>query len=68
MAGLTQQLNGLNLLQQPAGVPTSSAHVAPPQDPANGWLPNGAAADNMMFYQGGSGNGWADPRSGTALM
>lgn len=70
MAGLTQQLNGLNLLQQPAGVPTSTAHVAtPPQDPANGWLPNGAAADNMMFYQNGSANGgWADPRSGTALM
>jgi hypothetical protein len=69
MAGLTQQLNGFNLLQQPAGVPTSSAHVAAaPQDPSNGWLPNSAAADNMMFYQNGSGNGWADPRSGTALM
>lgn len=70
MAGLTQQLNGLNLLQQqPAGVPTSTAHVAAPQDPAGGWLPNGAAADSMMFYQNGSANGgWADPRSGTALM
>lgn len=68
MAGLAQQLNNLNLLQQPGGVPTSAGHVAPTQD-ANGWLPNGAAADSMMFYQNGGANGaWADPRSGTALM
>jgi hypothetical protein len=68
MAGLTQQLNGFNLLQQQAGVPTSAAHVAPPQDPTNGWLPNGAP-DNMMFYHNSGTNGaWADPRSGTALM
>jgi hypothetical protein len=65
MAGLTQHLNGLNL-QLPAGVPTSTGHVpAPAQD--NGWLPNGA--DNMMFYpNGGVNGGWADPRSGTALL
>jgi epithelial splicing regulatory protein 1/2 len=62
MAGLTQQLNGFNLLQQQAGVPTSAAHVAPPQDPTNGWLPNGAP-DNMMFYHNSGTNGaWADPR------
>lgn len=68
MAGLTQQLNGLNLLQQAGGVPTSAGHVAPPQD-ANAWLSSGGAADSMMFYPNGSTNGaWADPRSGTALM
>lgn len=68
MAGLTQQLNGLNLLQQAGGVSTSAGHVVPPQD-ANAWLSSGGAADSMMFYPNSSTNGaWADPRSGTALM
>lgn len=68
MAGLAQQFNGFNLLQQQAVVPTSAAHLATPQETTSGWLPNGAP-DNMMFYQNGGANGaWADPRSGTALM
>lgn len=71
MAGLTQHLNNLNLLQQPGGVPTSAGHVAPPaggQDAASSWLPNGGAPDAMMFYQNGGSGAWADPRSATALL
>lgn len=75
MGGLAQHLNGLNLLHQPGAVPTSAGHVAAPsaaQDAGTGWLPNGAAADNIMFYQNGMDRGasgaWADPRSATALM
>eukprot|EP00775_Hariotina_reticulata_P011624 gene11624-11768_t len=71
MGNLSTALNGLNLLQQSNGQAGQSQHtqaqasMPQAQDPANGWMHNGSAGDNMMFYQNGNGNhtnGWTDHR------
>jgi hypothetical protein len=68
MGSLSQALNGLNLQQSQHGQGGSNG-MQQGQDQAN-WMPNGAPADNMMFFQNGNGSqngGWADHRSGAML-
>jgi hypothetical protein len=68
MGSLSQALNGLNL-QQPQHGQGGPNGMQQSQEQAN-WMPNGAPADSMMFFQNGNGSqngGWADHRSGAML-
>eukprot|EP00882_Tetradesmus_deserticola_P000637 GHRQ01000694.1.p1 GENE.GHRQ01000694.1~~GHRQ01000694.1.p1 ORF type:complete len:536 (+),score=232.05 GHRQ01000694.1:152-1759(+) len=72
MSNLSNALSALNLLpngQQQQHAQGGSNGMQQGQDQAN-WMPNGAPADNMMFFQNGNGGqngGWADHRRMTQL-